>query len=184
MKAQVSIPGNCGKIPTPRTARSQKSVWWPLAVSAALAPMILLADDYGLGEYVGPPADPVQEALRTPDNGPEAVTVEINTQSIRKLLARSAGVTNLQKTEGIQLIVSGDETRHPTDLSPIYGQAHYNLKYPTAEAKEAFSDQFQTQIKNYLTLRLTGHTKDFAVASISRPKRSASARRRMIDIWC
>ena len=38
---------------------------------------------------------------------------------------------------------------------PVYVYA-YILNYPTVEAKELFSERFQTQIKNYLRIRLIG----------------------------
>jgi hypothetical protein len=144
--------------------------------------MFLWAGDYRLEEHVGAPGDPVQDALAMPHNAPEAVSVEINDRAIRELLARAAGVTNLQKTEGVQLIVIGDERSRPAESPPIYGLSHYTLRYPTVEARELFSEQFQAQIKKYLTIRLTGHTRDFAVASFSGPKKVRFSQPRSIDV--
>jgi hypothetical protein len=148
----------------------------------ALAPMFLWAGDYRLEEYVGAPGDPVQYALGMPHNAPEAVSVEINERAIRELLARAAGVTKLQKTEEVQLVVIGDDMSRPAGSPPIYGLSHYTLRYPTVEARGLFSEQYQAQIKKYLTIRLTGHTRDFAAASFSGPKKAGSLQPRSIDV--
>lgn len=128
--------------------------------------MVLWAGDYRLEVFVGAPG--VQAALGMPHNGPEAVSAEINDRTIRELLAKAAGVTNLQKTEGVQLIVNGDGSSRSAESPPVYALSFYTLNYPTVEARELFSERLQTQIMNYLGLRLTGHTRDFAVASVQR----------------
>ncbi len=133
--------------------------------------MVLWAGDYRLEEFVGAPGAPCQAALGMPHNAPQAVTAEINDPAIRKLLGRAAGVAKLQNTEGVQLTVSGDGGPHPAESSPVYSLSHYTLNYPTLEARELFAERFQKEIKNYLTIRLTGHTRAFAEASYSRPKK-------------
>lgn len=85
--------------------------------------------------------------------------------------------TESHHTEGVQLVVTADEWSSTNQSPPIYALSHYTLRYPTVEARELFTEQFQTQIKKYLTIRLTGHTQDFAVASFSRPPKTASAPR-------
>jgi len=157
------------------------TTWRTWVGIGALAPMFLWADDYRLEEYVGASGDPVQDALGMPHNAPEVVSAEINDRAIREILARAAGVASLQKTEGVQLVVVGDGISRPAASPPTYQLSHYALRYPTVEAREFFSEQFQTQIKKYLTIRLTGHTRDFAVASFSRPKKAASSQPRSID---
>ena len=147
-----------------------------------LAPMLLLAGDYRLEEYVGAPGDPVQDALGLPHNAPESVSAEINDPAVRKLLAKAAGVSDPRKTEGVQLVVIGDRESSSVGSRPIYGLSHYTLRYPTVESRERFSEQFQEQIKKYLRIRLTGHTRNFAVASFSRPKRATSAQPRSVDV--
>src|SRR5438445_12418341 len=117
---------------------SRKKIWWTWVGIGSLAPMFLWAGDYRLEEYVGAPGNPVQEALGLPHNGPEAVSAEINDRAIRELLARAAGVRNLQNTEGVQLIVTGDERSRPAESQPIYALSHYTLNYPTVEARELF----------------------------------------------
>jgi hypothetical protein len=156
--------------------------WRIWAGITALAPMLLLAGGYRLDEYVGAPGDPVQDTLGLPHNVPEAVSAEINDPAIRKLLAKAAGVSDLRKTEGVQLVVIGDGEFGPVESPPIYRLSHYTLRYPTVESRERFSDQFQEQIKKYLRIRLTGHTRNFAVASFSRPKRATSAQPRSVDV--
>jgi hypothetical protein len=148
----------------------------------ALAPLLLSAGDYRLEEYVGTSGDPLQDALAMPHNTPEAVSVEINDRAIRELLAKAAKVTNVKKTEGIQLIVNGDPSSREAESPPIYGLSHYTLCYPAVEARELFSEQFQAQIKKYLTIRLTGHTREFAVASFSRLKKAALSQPRSVDV--
>ncbi|HYG34809.1 MAG TPA: hypothetical protein VEC99_08500 [Clostridia bacterium] len=160
----------------------KQKTWWTWVGIGALAPLLLWAGDYRLEEYVGTPGDPVQNALGMPHNAPEVVSAEINDRSIRELLARAAGVTNLEKTEGVKLVVTGDGTSRPAESRPIYDLSHYTLCYPTVEARELFSEKFQAQIKKYLTIRLTGHTRDFAVASFSRPKQATSSQPRSIDV--
>ena len=128
--------------------------------------MCLWGADYQLKEYIGTPGNPVQAALAMPHNGPEAVSAEINDRAIRELLARAAGVKNLQKTGEVQLIVNGNGNSRLAESPPVYAYSSYTLNYPTVEAKELFSERFQTQIKNYLRIRLIGHTRDFAVASV------------------
>lgn len=130
--------------------------------------MVLWAGDYRLEVFVGASGDTVQSPLGMPHNGPKAVSAEINDRTIRELLARAAGVTNLQKTEGVQLIVNGDGSSCSAESPPVYALLFYTLNYPTVEARELFSERFQAQIKNYLRIRLTGHTRDFAVASVQR----------------
>ncbi len=145
--------------------------------------MFLWAGDYRLEVFVGNPGDPVQAALGMPHNGPEAVSVEINDRTIRELLARAAGVTNLQKTEGVQLIVNGDGCSRSAESPPVYAFSFYTLNYPTVEARELFSERFQMQIENYLRIRLTGHTRDFAVASVQpRPPTPAVTRSSKITV--
>lgn len=144
--------------------------------------MVLWAGDYRLEEYVGAPGDPCQATLGMPHNAPEAVTAEINDPAIRKLLARAAGVTSLKNTEGVQLTVSGDGRSHPAESPPVYSLSHYTLNYPTLEARELFAERFREEIKNYLTIRLTGHTRAFAEASYARPKKSARWQPRSIDV--
>jgi len=165
------------------TVRTLKhKTWRTWAGLGVLAPMFLRAGDYRLEEYVGAPGDPVQEPLGLPHNAPEVVSVEINGRAIRELLARAAGVTNLPKTADIQLNVVGDGSSPPAESPPIYRLSHYTLRYPSVEARELFSEQFQAQIKKYLTIRLTGHTRDFAVASLSGPKKAIPSRPRSIDV--
>src|SRR6266850_7394166 len=125
---------------------SRNKTWWTWVGIGALAPMVLWAGDYRLEEYVGAPGNRVQQALGMPHNGPEAVSAELNDRAIRELLARAARVTNLQKTEGVQLIVSGDGMSRPADSPPIYALSHYTLNYPTVEARELFSERLQTQL--------------------------------------
>lgn len=143
------------------------------------APMVLWAGDYRPEENVYPPGNPLQ-ALGVPHNGPAAVTAEINDQAIRQLLAKAAGVTNLQKTEGIQLSVAAGEWSATNQ--PIYSLSRYTIAYPTVEARELFSEGFQMQIKKYLGIRLTGHTRDFAVASFSRPPQRGAHPPRSVDV--
>ncbi len=144
--------------------------------------MFLWAGDYRLEEYIGAPGNPVQDALGMAHNAPEAVSVEINDRAIRRLLASAAGVANLQKTEGVQLVVVGDGWPRPPASPPVDRLSHYTLRYPSVEARELFSEQFQTQIDKYLTIRLTGHTRDFAVASFSGRKKAGSSQPRSIDV--
>ena len=131
-----------------------------------LTVILLSAGDYLLEESVYPPGDPVQEALALPHNGPETVTAEVNDPAIRKLLAKAAGVGSLEKTERVQLSVTADGWSRSAQTSPM-DFSHYTLKYPTLEARELFSARFRAAIEKYITIRLTGHTRDFAVASFS-----------------
>src|SRR5262245_1024652 len=151
-------------------------------IIGSLVPTFLWAGDYRLEEYVGAPGDPVQPALGLAHNAPEAVSKEINDRAIRELLARAARVTNLEKTEGVKLVVAGDGTSRPAESPPVYRLSHYTLCYPTVEARELFSEQFQAQIKKYLTIRLTGHTRAFAEASFSQQKKVGSSQPRSINV--
>ena len=91
-----------------RYAKSKQQNLVGLGRDGSVCAMVLWAGDYRLEEYVGAPGDPCQAVLGVTHNAPEAVTAEINDPAIRKLLARAAGLTNLQNTEGVQLTVSGD----------------------------------------------------------------------------
>jgi hypothetical protein len=162
--------------------RTSDKRWWACVWIGLFAPIMVWASDYRLEETVYPPGDPLQGALGLPHNGPAVVTAEINDQVIRQLLARAAGVKNLEKTQGIRLTVSADEWSATNQLAPIYALSHYTLRYPTVEARELFSEGFQMQIKKYLTIRLTGHTRDFAVASFSRPLKGVAHSPRSTDV--
>lgn len=144
--------------------------------------MVLWAGDYRLEVYVGTPGNPCQAALGLPHNTPEAVTAEINDRGIRKVLAGAAGVTNLLITEGVQLTVSGERSSRSAESSPVYSLSHYTLNYPTLEARELFAERYREEIENYLRIRLTGHTRAFAEASYSRPKKRAASQPRSIDV--
>src|SRR5262249_9583316 len=156
-------------------------VWWAWAGIGAFAPMVLWAGDYRLEEYVGAPGNPCQAALGMRHNTPDAVTAEVNDRAIRELLARAAGVKSLQKTEGVQLTVSEDGGSHSAESAPVYWLSHYTVNYPTLEARELFTERFREEIKNYLRIRLTGHTRAFAEASYSRPKKRAPSQPRSTD---
>jgi hypothetical protein len=157
----------------------QRRNWWTLLWVGLLAPRVLWASDYELAKNVYPAGD----ALRLSHNSPEAVTSEINDRSIRELLAKAAGVTNLLPTEAFQLVVTADERPLSVDASPLYGLGHYyTIKYPSLEARELFSARFQLQIEKYLGIRLAGHTRQFAVASFSRNTKRAVSRPTSKDI--
>jgi len=140
---------------------------------------MLWAEDDPLRENVCQPRDPPQEALGLPHNGPEAVTAEINDKAIRKLLTKTAGVTSsleaVLKTEEVRLTVTADDWSDSPLAKPMHSLSHYVLRYPTLQARDRLPTRLRAEIKRYLTIRLTGHTRDFAVASFSRTLPAASS---------
>jgi hypothetical protein len=71
---------------------------------------------------------------------------------------------NLQTQDGVDLL------------------SRYVLHYPSLEARNPFSERYRTQMETYLSLRLTGHTRAFVVASFTQSRKLIVPQRRSIDV--
>ena len=111
----------------------------------------------------------MQPALAVRHNGPEAVTAELNDPVIRKALADRAGFKDIERLNDTRLTVTANDLSDSLVFDrPVWLRQSYKLKYPSLEARKLFPVRLQREIQNYLQLRLIGHTRAFATASVAK----------------